>query len=155
MINTVCFFRAAQNEIIILRTIHIRIKRSCLIGQFFLHDKQMADIVLRRKQIRIKIGFHIRFRVPALEDLILIRIDQFRFRIPVDALDDFEQCARDERIIMIGKRYKRTLCSRQRRIGILRNMLSFQMPDDPEPAVASFDLLQFSGKRGIRTAPVR
>ena len=53
-------FDAAENEVIILRSVIFFTKHTYLINDFFVYNKQVADIVYCTKQIRIVVRFEMR-----------------------------------------------------------------------------------------------
>lgn len=71
--NPVRLLRAAQNKIIVLRTVILTIKSSDLLKKSSGYDQKMADVVIASQQIRIEIRLQVRLKVltPITGNLVL------------------------------------------------------------------------------------
>mgnify|MGYP000178769324 CR=1 FL=1 len=78
--NPIRLLRAAQNKIIVLRTVILTIKSSDLLKKSSGYDQKMADVVIASQQIRIEIRLQVRLKVltPITGNLVLIGVEQLQ-----------------------------------------------------------------------------
>ena len=112
MINTVCFFAAAQNKIKILGSVVFFPKFSDFIYNFLIYHKNMANIIIASQQIPVEIRLEMGVKIflSIHGHLIFICIDNLRLALTIQRLNNLIQSIDFQYIIMVAEHNILALC---------------------------------------------
>ena len=117
------FLGHAEDKVIVLGAVIGRVKLPDCVEKALPHRKEMADIVDRAKQIRVKVRLKMRVKERAAVhvEFVLVGIETVGFRLFHDGLGKGEEGLGRQNIVVIAEHHKIALREGKRRIRIARD----------------------------------
>ena len=118
-----CFLHTAENKIIILRSVKFFTESTHFFHQLTSGNKKVTDIVIRTKQVNIKIRLQMRLEmlIQLCSHLIFVCINHISIFMLVQRIHNLKKCIRRKKIIMVQKSHKFSCCHGKCCICILGN----------------------------------